>query len=140
MSRVFVTVGGQMPFDRLIHLVDGWAETCAHEVFAQTGDHGMRPEHMVFAPTLDPAAYRAAFEGADLIVAHAGMGTRSSSIGVGPVTITGSSGSGTVPKGPSAASVGVLACSFVSGVWSTGRLHASGKGFLHGNYTSSSPG
>lgn len=64
-----------MPFDRLIGLVDRWAARTEHEVFAQTGAAGMRPEHMPFAPSLAPAAYREAFAAADLIVAHAGMGT-----------------------------------------------------------------
>lgn len=37
---IFVTVGHQTPFDRLIRLVDRWAEeNMRHDLFAQIG-HG----------------------------------------------------------------------------------------------------
>lgn len=64
-----------MPFDRLVRAVDEWAADCDHEVFAQTGQRGLEPRHMPYQRILSPAEFRRTFESADLVVAHAGMGT-----------------------------------------------------------------
>lgn len=73
---IFVTVGFQMPFDRLVRAIDEWAgATGRHDVFAQTGDGAYRARHIEATPWLDPPAFRARLEQADAIVSHAGMGT-----------------------------------------------------------------
>ena len=73
---ILVTVGGQLPFDRLVRAVDAWArDTGRSDVFAQIGDTSYRPGHVESAPFLDPAAFRARFEAARAVVSHAGMGT-----------------------------------------------------------------
>ena len=73
---IFVTVGFQMPFDRLIRAVDEWAgATARRDVFAQTGDGEYRVRHIEAAPWLEPPAFRERLEQADAIVSHAGMGT-----------------------------------------------------------------
>ena len=76
---IFVTVGTQLPFDRLIRGVDAWA--AAHpevEVQAQTGQiapGGYHPRHMISAATLDPETFDGFCRRARLIVAHAGTGS-----------------------------------------------------------------
>lgn len=74
---IFVTVGTELPFDRLIGAVDAWAGARGRgdEVFAQIGVTVDAPEHFASSPTLEAATFRRLFESADLIVAHAGMGT-----------------------------------------------------------------
>lgn len=73
---ILVTVGGQLPFDRLVRTVDEWAgERGRSDVFAQIGQTSYRPEYVENAALLDPEAFRARFEAASVIVSHAGMGT-----------------------------------------------------------------
>jgi len=83
-ARIFVTVGAQMPFDRLIHAVDAWA--AAHPqstVEAQIGVTGLRPRHLKSRAHFDPIELRQAMASADLIIAHAGMGTILSALEIG---------------------------------------------------------
>jgi UDP-N-acetylglucosamine transferase subunit ALG13 len=73
---IFVTVGTQLPFDRLIEAVDAWAGAGAgREVFAQVGPSAYAPSHVEFAPFISPEEHRRRMGEADAIVAHAGMGT-----------------------------------------------------------------
>jgi UDP-N-acetylglucosamine transferase subunit ALG13 len=73
---IFVTVGTQLPFDRLITAVDEWAGGGgAREVFAQIGPTDYVPRHIGFAPFISPAECAQRMREADAIVAHAGMGT-----------------------------------------------------------------
>ncbi len=65
-----------MPFDRLIRAVDEWSEgRDTPRVFAQVGRTGYAPRHIGWTPALSPAAYRQRVFDADLIIAHAGMGS-----------------------------------------------------------------
>lgn len=73
--KVFVTVGTQLPFDRLISAVDRWAAHSDAEVFAQTGESLLRPRNIAFRDFLDSAETNERIRTADLVVAHAGMGT-----------------------------------------------------------------
>jgi UDP-N-acetylglucosamine transferase subunit ALG13 len=73
---IFVTVGAQMPFDRLVAWMDEWAgETGRDDVCAQIGPTALRPKHLEVLPFMDPPAFRRRVEAADAVVAHAGMGT-----------------------------------------------------------------
>ena len=73
---IFVTVGTDAPFDRLVREIDSWAaRTGREDVFAQIGRGGWRPRHISWAEMLEPPAFRERFAAARLIVAHAGMGT-----------------------------------------------------------------
>lgn len=73
---IFVTVGAQMPFDRLVHALDAWAATHRDvAVFAQVGDTPAPPAHIPYSRMLTPAEFAERVRGAQLIVAHAGMGS-----------------------------------------------------------------
>ena len=75
--NIFVTVGAQIPFDRLIIAVDGWAAArkTEHSFFSQVGEQGYRPAHMDFTELLEPPAFKQRVLWADVLVAHAGMGS-----------------------------------------------------------------
>jgi UDP-N-acetylglucosamine transferase subunit ALG13 len=73
---ILITVGAQMPFDRLIRAVDHWVgENAREDVFAQIGAGTFRPRHMPWTRFLSSEEFRAHMFEADVIVAHAGMGT-----------------------------------------------------------------
>lgn len=81
---IFVTVGSQLPFDRLIHAVDTWAETNKKQsVFAQIGISSSPPKHIEFCQTMTPDAYQENLKKATLIIAHAGTGTIISALELG---------------------------------------------------------
>lgn len=73
---IFVTVGTQLPFDRLVAAVDRWA--AAHpEVgcFAQVGLGAAPPRHMKFVPFVGATECEQHMREAELVVAHTGMGS-----------------------------------------------------------------
>jgi UDP-N-acetylglucosamine transferase subunit ALG13 len=73
---IFVTVGSMFPFDRLIRRMDEWAASAGRsDVFAQIGDGRYEPAHMRFVRRLSQAEFGTTVAEAELIVAHAGMGT-----------------------------------------------------------------
>ncbi len=72
---IFVTVGEQLPFDRLIRAVDQWASKQQREVFAQIGRSAYRPRHIYYKAFMEQIEFRQKMQEAQLIVAHAGMGT-----------------------------------------------------------------
>lgn len=73
--NIFVTVGTQLPFDRLISAVDEWAATHDCEVFAQTGTSPLRPRNIAWKDFIGTSEAGERIKTADLVVAHAGMGT-----------------------------------------------------------------
>lgn len=73
---IFVTVGHQMPFDRLIRGVDEWAgRTGRSDVFAQIGSAEYIPRHIEHADKIGPEEFRRRMSEANAVVAHAGMGS-----------------------------------------------------------------
>lgn len=73
---ILVTVGTDLPFDRMVKVVDGWArENGREDVFAQIGEGGWEPRHIRFANFLKPPEFVEIFRKATVIVSHAGMGT-----------------------------------------------------------------
>lgn len=73
---IFVTVGTQLPFDRLIEVVDKWAgDNAREEVFAQIGPSVIKPRHISYRDFLAPSEANVLFARAELIVSHAGMGS-----------------------------------------------------------------
>jgi UDP-N-acetylglucosamine transferase subunit ALG13 len=81
---IFVTVGSQTPFDRLIRAVDEWAGKHARtDVFAQIAATSYRPEHIEYKNFLTPTEFGQAIQRCSVIVAHAGMGTIISALELG---------------------------------------------------------
>jgi UDP-N-acetylglucosamine transferase subunit ALG13 len=73
---ILVTVGTQMPFDRLVRTIDEWAGTNRDvEAFAQIGQSSYQPKRLQWVHDLDPPAFEQHIESATAVVAHAGMGT-----------------------------------------------------------------
>jgi UDP-N-acetylglucosamine transferase subunit ALG13 len=73
---IFVTVGTQGQFDRLIWTIDEWAGAHGQtDVFAQTGPSQYRSKHIRTETVIDPIEFRKRVESASLVIAHAGMGS-----------------------------------------------------------------
>src|SRR4051812_19357952 len=73
---IFVTVGTQVQFDRLIRTVDEWAGARARtDVYAQIGPSNDRFKHIRTERFIDPTEFRNCVEAASLVIAHAGMGS-----------------------------------------------------------------
>lgn len=73
---IFITVGTDLPFDRMMKVIDQWAgETGRKDVFAQIGEGGWQPKHIPFVEFLEPAEFKKRFAESTLIIGHAGMGT-----------------------------------------------------------------
>jgi UDP-N-acetylglucosamine transferase subunit ALG13 len=73
---IFVSVGNQLPFDRLVHAVDRWASANSDvQVIAQVGELGLPPKHCQSVCTVDAVRYQELMANATHVVAHAGMGT-----------------------------------------------------------------
>jgi len=73
---IFVTVGGQLPFDRLVHTVDRWSmRQPSANVFAQIGASDRPPAHIQWDRFLSPDEFEAKAREAEVLVAHAGMGS-----------------------------------------------------------------
>lgn len=73
---IFVTVGSQMPFDRLIMAIDKWAAlNKRNDIVAQIGKKAVKPMHIRWVETLSPSEFEDCIKKAELIVAHAGMGS-----------------------------------------------------------------
>jgi UDP-N-acetylglucosamine transferase subunit ALG13 len=86
---IFVTVGTQLPFDRLVGAVDGWAADHPQvELFAQIGPGATPPAHVPYVDFVSPARADELMRSAQLIVAHAGMGSLLTAMGYGkPILI-----------------------------------------------------
>lgn len=73
---IFVTVGTDMAFNRLVRTVDEWALAKGRQdVFAQIGETDWQPLHIAWSKFLQPSEFARRFAQAEVVVAHAGMGT-----------------------------------------------------------------
>lgn len=85
---IFLTVGTQLPFDRLVSSVDTWAAQNGREVVAQIGKSDLHPKHLRWTEFMSAQEFRDYFHTADAIVAHAGMGTILTGLDLGkPVVV-----------------------------------------------------
>ena len=75
---IFLTVGTQEPFDRLVKAVDDWAGSHDVPVFGQLGrlePGSYRPRNFPFEPFISADEFQERAESCTLMVAHAGMGS-----------------------------------------------------------------
>jgi UDP-N-acetylglucosamine transferase subunit ALG13 len=77
---IFLTVGTQLPFDRLVKAVDEWCgrQRDDFEVFAQVGRLGpenYRPTRFAFEERLSQDSFEERLKASKLIISHAGMGS-----------------------------------------------------------------
>ena len=74
---IFLTVGTEFPFDRLVRAVDEMRANLVltEEVFAQIGDGNYRPCNMHWVRTMDRPQYDQKMRECSAIIAHAGVGT-----------------------------------------------------------------
>jgi UDP-N-acetylglucosamine transferase subunit ALG13 len=73
---IFVTVGTQLAFDRLISTVNDWAgKNPKVDIFAQTGPTSLEIRFLRHKAFISPASADDLFKQAELIVSHAGMGS-----------------------------------------------------------------
>lgn len=73
---IFVAVGTQAPFDRMIRTIDAWAvANDRHDVFAQIGRDAWRPARIEWVENLGAREFSDRVAEAELVVSHAGMGT-----------------------------------------------------------------
>lgn len=72
---ILLTVGTQLPFDRLVAIVDGLAATLAEPVFAQVGRGGYHPKNMEWRSYVDPVEFESYIARCTLLISHAGIGT-----------------------------------------------------------------
>lgn len=73
---IFATVGTQLPFDRMINVLDNWSlKQRVNTCFAQIGEHGEHPKSIEFSPNLTPLQFAKHIANCKVIVSHAGMGT-----------------------------------------------------------------
>jgi len=73
---IFVAVGTQGPFDRMIRAIDDWAvRNDRHDVFAQIGRDAWHPTRIDWVEHLGAQEFHARVGDADVVISHAGMGT-----------------------------------------------------------------
>ena len=74
---IFLTVGTQLPFDRLVKTVDKAIETglVVEEIYAQIGEGSYQPHNFRAAQSVERHLFDKYVRQASSIISHAGMGT-----------------------------------------------------------------
>lgn len=73
---IFLTVGTQLAFDRLVRSLDDWVGADQrYPAFAQIGRGEYLPQHIRYERYLAPASYQNHLQGARVVVGHCGIGT-----------------------------------------------------------------
>jgi UDP-N-acetylglucosamine transferase subunit ALG13 len=72
---IFVTVGSQLPFDRLVKGIDQLTSDLSVEVFAQIGEGSYEPSNFPWERLLTPTHFNELVKKSTLIVSHAGIGS-----------------------------------------------------------------
>lgn len=87
---IFLTIGTQEPFDRLVRAVDDWCGTRGRaDVFGQITERaGYRPRHFPYVGHLPPPDFNDRCRQARFLIAHAGMGSIITALTLGkPIVI-----------------------------------------------------
>ena len=71
---IFVAVGTQFPFDRLIRYVDEWASRHGVVGMAQIAGGEYLPQYLQWERFMTTPVFNQHLQAADLIISHAGMG------------------------------------------------------------------
>lgn len=74
---IFLTVGTQFPFDRLVRAIDGIIDEglIGESLFAQIGESSYKPRNFESATCLEKKMFDDYLKQASAIIGHAGMGT-----------------------------------------------------------------
>jgi UDP-N-acetylglucosamine transferase subunit ALG13 len=74
---ILVTIGTQLPFDRLIKYVDNWAKNSSesNSIVAQVGSSDFKSDNMTILKTIEPELFEKYISQSDIIISHAGMGS-----------------------------------------------------------------
>lgn len=72
---IFLTLGTQLPFDRLVRTLDEVAPDLKEEIVGQIGAGSYLPKNFESVQRLDPVTFNNTFLAARVVVAHAGIGT-----------------------------------------------------------------
>lgn len=74
--KIFIVVGTQEPFDRMLRAIDEWAiKKGFKDIFAQISKASYIPDGFESTDFISPELFDLKFKEADIIVSHAGMGT-----------------------------------------------------------------
>lgn len=79
---IFLTVGTQFPFDRLVKAVDEAVNDNGldEQILAQVGTSSYRPKNFEAVPSLEKALFDKHFNEADSVISHAGIGSMTMAI------------------------------------------------------------
>jgi UDP-N-acetylglucosamine transferase subunit ALG13 len=72
---ILLTVGTQLPFDRLIADMDALATRIGRKIFGQIGASDVQPKHFEYSKMLHPVEFDKLCRASELIVSHAGIGS-----------------------------------------------------------------
>jgi UDP-N-acetylglucosamine transferase subunit ALG13 len=74
---ILVTVGTQIPFDRLVAMVDAWVSQSGtkQKVVAQVGNSEFKSTNMEVFQSVEPEQFEKYIHDCDFIISHAGMGS-----------------------------------------------------------------
>jgi len=88
---ILVSVGTQLPFDRMVVAIDHWAAANPNiKVVAQIGPSQYSPKAMEYQDFYDHSVFREMQERCSLMVSHAGIGSMVSALELGkPIIILG---------------------------------------------------
>ncbi|WP_419177143.1 glycosyltransferase [Desulfosediminicola sp.] len=72
---IFLTIGTQLPFDRLVNAVDFAAPLVSETIFGQVGNTKKMPANFKCMRFLPASEFEETFKAARVIIGHAGIGT-----------------------------------------------------------------
>jgi len=72
---IFVTVGSELAFDRMLSVIDAWAADSEEDFFAQTGPSELYLANIHHKKFLSPDEFNQHVADCSVMIAHAGMGS-----------------------------------------------------------------